>query len=562
MMMSFSQISRWLFWILIIGGLIAIAFGGFYFYQYFTSRDIIFSLKAPQNTLLAVPFNIEVGVSNNSDNPIKDIKLSLILPEGTAFVGENPEKRVLNRSFGNLDKNSTLQEKIPVIILENEQSFKRFEITISYFPPTLGPKARFEQTKSVDVAVREPAIKLDLITPQKVLNNENFEIEVHYQNISNIDFSGVELELNYPEFFTFKNATLKPSSGNNFWKIGDLIKNGLKGTLIVQGKVIAAEKSFFKIEGLLKVNLSGQKYLINKKTAEINIAPSPLSLSISLNDQVNYLTFPSDRLKYKITYRNNSDMGLNDMVIKAKLTGEMFDFASLRSSGFFSSRDNTITWNVANASSLRLINPATEDFIEFEIKTKESYPIKRVSDKNFILEVGAEISSPTVPYYVASEKTIGLAELETKVVGGIRVNSEASYIKGAWPPKVNKPTTFTIRWLITNYSTDVKNIEVRAFLQSGAKWLSQAKSNTTTVPTYNERTQEIVWLVDRILATKGVISRPVEATFQIEVIPNIAQINQQLPLLTETTIKGIDEFTNLELKSSAGALSAQTNVSP
>lgn len=559
---KFSRISRWLFWALIAAALLIIAVIGFYFHQYFTGRDITFSLKAPQDVLLAAPFNIEIDVSNNSDKHFKDINLSLILPEGTAFAGESPQKRVLNENLGDLDKNSALQKKIPIIILEGEQAFKRLEVVVSYFPPSLGPKGRFEQTKSVDVAVRGSAIKLDLITPQKVLNSEEFEIEVHYQNISDTDFSGVELELDYPKIFTFENATIKPASGNNFWKIGDLIKRGPKDSLLIQGKVIGAEKSFFKIESSLKITLSGQKYVINKKAAEINIAPSPLSIAVSLNNQVGYLTHLDDRLKYIIAYQNNSDMGLNDMVVKAKLTGEMFDFTTLRSAGFFSSKDGVITWNAANTPALRLINPGVEGAVEFEIETKNFYPIKRVSDKNFILKVEAEISSPTVPYYVASEKTIGLAKLETKVAGRITVNSEAVFLKGVWPPKVNKPTVFTVRWTIVNYPTDVKNIEIKAFLQSGAKWFSEVKSNLTIAPTYNERTQEIVWQIDRIAATKGITSRSVEASFQMEITPSITQVNQPLPLLSETTIKGIDEFTNLELRSSFNALSTRENVLP
>ena len=148
----FSQMSRRLFWILIVGILILMAIAGFYFYQYLTARDIIFSLKAPANAMLGVPFNIEVSVQNNFANPLKDIKLSMILPEGAAFTAESVEKRTLSRSFGDLDKNSSLQEKIPIIIFGNEHSLKQFEITASYFPPTLGPKARFEQMKSIEEA--------------------------------------------------------------------------------------------------------------------------------------------------------------------------------------------------------------------------------------------------------------------------------------------------------------------------------------------------------------------------------------------------------------------------
>ena len=568
---NFSQMSRRLFWILIVIILILIPIGAFYLYQYLTARDIVFTLKAPDNIPTGVPFDIEIGVQNNFDNPLKDVRLSMILPDGTAFIGESPEKRAFDKSFGDLDKNGALQEKIRVVVFSAEQSVKKFDVTASYFPPTLGPKARFEQTKTIEVAARLSGIKLDLTAPQKVLNNEDFELTVDYQNISNIDFSGVELKLDYPDFFTFESATVKPSIGDNIWSIGDLAKGSAKGALVIKGKVLTAEQSSFEINGSLSANFSGQKYLIGEKTASLNIAVSPLSLSITLNDKTNYLAFVDSDLRYKITYRNNSEVGLNDVIIKAKLTGEMFDFSRFRSNAFFDSKNNTATWNVANTPELRVIAPGSEGFVEFEINTKQNYPIKRVSDKNFTLKVAAEISSPTVPYYVASDKTVGLADFQSKVAGAAVISSQtffrdsASGIinKGSLPPKVNVPTNFTIHWQITNYSTDVKNIEVKAYLQSGVRWTNQIKNNiSSSTLTYNERTQEVVWLIDKIPATKGVISKPVEAIFQVEATPNIAQVGQGLPLLSNATLKTTDDFANINLTSSALGLNTQLISDP
>ncbi len=562
---KFSWTGRRFFWVAIIAVLILIPLGAFYFYQYFTARDIVFLLKAPDNVSIGVPFDIEVTVQNNFDNPLKDVQLSMILPEGTSFIGENSDKRTFSGSFGDLDKNGTLQESIKVIIFSNEQSVKKFEVSASYFPPTLGPKARFSQTKTAEVSARTTGIKLDLTAPQKVLNNEEFELEIDYQNVSNADFSGVELKLDYPDFFTFKDATVKPSVGDNLWTIGDLAKSGDKGSLIIKGKVLTAEKSFFEIKGSLTADFSGQRYLITEKAAGLNIAASPLSLSISLNDKTNYVASLDSDLKYKVTYRNNSEVGLNDVIIKAKLTGEMFDFSTFRGDAFFSSEDNTVTWNVANTPELRVIAPGAGGFVEFDIDTRQGYPIKKLSDKNFTLKVAAEISSPTVPYYVASDKTIGLADFETKVVGAVVIGSRAFFRdsvsgivnKGSLPPKVNVPTNFTIHWQIVNYSTDVKGVEIKAYLQSGIRWTNKVKSNISSVPTYNERTQEVVWQIDNIAATKGVISQPIEAVFQIEGTPNVAQVGETLPLISQTTLKAVDEFVNVSLSASALGLSTQ-----
>jgi len=550
---QFSKISRRIFWIFTITILLAIAAGGFYFYQYFTSRDVFVSLKAPDRVFAGAPFNINVEVLNDSDKSIKDIAFSMVLPEGTAFLGEEIDKRFYQQNFGDLEKSASFQEKIPLIIFGNEQSVKKFELIVSYFPPSLGPKVRFEIIKTVEVAAREPAVKFDLIAPQKVLNNEDFEIEINYQNISGIDLSNLELKLEYPQFFTFINSDPKPSTGDNFWRIGSLPKNEQAKIIVISGKAVGPEQSFFEIKSALKAEFSGRQYLVAKKNTSINIAPSPLFLNI-VADNNNGPSFLGADLKYKIVYRNNSNVGLNDAVIKAKLNGELFDIKELKTSGFFDSRNNTVIWNAANTPDLRLIAPESEGMVEFEIKVKESYPIKRVSDRNFILKVEAEISSPTIPYYVVSDKTIGLAKSEIKIAGAIDLDAEAVFLKGYFPPRVNKPTNFTVKWTIKNYSTDVSNIEILSFLQSGVRFVGPAKSNVNSVPVYNERTQEIVWLIEKIPATKGVIGNPVEASFQIEAVPNITQLDNLMPLMNQTNLKAFDEFVKIELKDSVREL--------
>src|SRR4030042_1702767 len=269
----FSRVSKRLVWILIAGIVILMALGGFYFYQYSSKRDIAVSMNAPIGAMIGVPFKIEVGIQNNYTNPIKDVELSMFLPEDTALISEDQEKRTFSADLGDLEENGYFQEKIPIIIFGNEESVKKFEIKVSYVSVSLGPKVRFEQRKSVEVEIRDRGIKLDLKAPQKVLNNQDFDIEMEYQNVSDADFSGVEVKLDYPEFFTFKNASISPSSGNNLWKIGDLPEGDGKGSFNISGKILSAEKSFFNLKASLSAEFFGQRYLIGEKTAEVSITP-------------------------------------------------------------------------------------------------------------------------------------------------------------------------------------------------------------------------------------------------------------------------------------------------
>ena len=563
-----DKASKPLFWGVLAIFVLAAAGVGFYFYSYLVNRDIAFSLSAPQSVLAGVPFDIEAEAKNNFSNPLNDVKISIVLPEGTFFSGESKNKRFYDKNFGTLGQNANFQEKISIVALPGSQALKKFDVKISYYTPALGAGSRFEQTKTVEISTGEPALKLDVVTPQKVLNNEDFEIEVRYRNTADISLSNVKLELGYPESFIFKNSTIAPSEKNNIWIIGDLPKNSQEGNLIITGRVVSSDKSFFEIKGGLRAGVSGQEYLINEKTAQISIASSPLILSVSLGDKQNYVISQGENLRYKINYRNSSDVGLNDAIITAKLAGEMFDFQTFSSNGFFDSKNNIITWNVANTSNLRVIGPGASGYVEFQIRTKDAFPIKRESDKNFVLSVAAEISSPTVPYYVSSDKTISFANIKNNVSGAIEIGAESLFYdpssginnSGPYPFRVNQPTNLTVHWRITNYSTDVSNVKVSAFLQSGIRWTGKVKSNITSVPSYDERTQEVVWNIDKILATKGVISSPVEAIFQIEATPNVTQAGQTMPILGQTEIQALDDFNKINLTDSIIQLNAKTNV--
>ena len=73
------------------------------------------------------------------------------------------------------------------------------------------------------------------------------------------------------------------------------------------------------------------------------------------------------------------------------------------------------------------LSPGATGAVEFEISTKNEYPIKKISSKDFVLKIEADISSPTVPYYVAADKTIGLSSLQTKVAGRAEIESLAYF---------------------------------------------------------------------------------------------------------------------------------------
>lgn len=551
--------TKFAFWILIAAVLVG---GGFLYYfisQYSKSKDLALDVKAPGKIMVAKPFEISVDVENKSQNILKQAKISIKLPDGVISLdNKNPDIQTYEEAVGDLNSQAIVRKKYKAVILKDEQSIKKFDIVFSYIPENLN--TRFEKAKTIEITAEQSAIAVNLTTPQKVFNGEIFEMGVSYQNLSDFDFENARLQVVYPNGFTFKESSTSSSVSNNIWKFDRVSKNDGEKNISIKGSLRGADQSFFEIKSQFFAVFNQREYVISEKSANLSIASSPISLAIVANNSPEYISAQGDNLNYQVSYRNNTDVGLTDVVIKLKLSGEMYDFKTLQSNGSFDSINNTITWNAGNIPEFKLLPQNAQGTVSFNIMTKQEYPIKRMFDKNFILKVSGEINSPTVPYNVSSDKTFGLASLETKVRGYAELNAVLETLKGPNPPKVNKPTTYNVKLVIKNYSTDIKDIKVTTLLQSGVKWLNVVKSNSDTIPLYNERTGEVEWQIPKMPATKGVIGIPLEASFQVEGTPNITQAGQQFLILGQTTFNATDEFTNLPMTGKTDVLKTAQNA--
>ncbi len=546
------------FWIAVALFLVLAGFVYYFISQFNKTKDFRFEIKGPSKVMIARPFEISIELENKSKSTLKQPEILIMLPESVISLDSNGDKQIIKENLGSIESGALVQKRYNLAIIKDEGLIKKIDVSFSYFPPDI--KTRFEKKKAIEIEAGQPAISVNMSTPQKIFNSEDLEIVLDYKNLSDYDFKNVKLQMVYPNNFIFKNTTASTTSGNNVWVFNDLPASS-HGNFIIKGLLQGPDQSFYEIKSQLFVTFNNKEYLISEKTANLVIASSPLSLFINLKDNPNYVASPGEDLTYRLFYKNNTDVGLTDAVIKAKVNGMMYDFTTTRTNGNFDSVNNVIIWNASNVPALKLLEPGKEGYVEFSIKTKENYPIKRMFDNNFVLKVQAEITSPTVPYNVSSDESVGLASLETKIRGNIEVSASYEILKGSYPPKAGQTTTFAVKWSIKNYSTNVKNAEVKTYLQSGAKWLNIVRSDAGSIPSYNERTGEIIWTIDRILATKGVINKSLEAVFDIEITPNIIQKGQLLPILGDTEISAEDEFTGVRLTNKIKNLTTDQIVS-
>lgn len=550
-------------WILVLLALAGIGFGLYYFLKP-AVPNVSLEFVKPDQIFLGKPFTLTVSYSNSSDQVLKNSKLSILLPPEIAFLGRSPDQRGMDQSLGDIGPGSVNQQTINLIALNGAQSFKRITAKLNY---NLAGQTNipFETSQSLDLPLGSPAVSLTISSPQSVTSGQNFDINVSYQNATGNDLKDMKLDLNYPPVFNFIKTSKNNSVNNQEWALPVLSK-GQSEQFTVTGNLLGVDSVRYQFVGNILANYSGQTYAINTQSSETAISPSPLSLRPTINgaDAQNYLANPGDALNYVIYFKNNSQVPLSNLKLSVSMTGDMYDFSTLETNATYNSITNTLTWTQQNSSGLFALNSGEEQSVNFRIKLKSGYPIRRLGDKNFTLKLSMNLESPTVPPGVAAIKTTSLLDLENKVNGQIAVKTSGFFYdaasgilnKGPYPPKANQKTQYTIHWAITDYSDDASGTVITANLAPGVSFTGQIKGNSNIVPVYDPSTGVVTWNVGSIQATKGVLTSPLETIFQIEATPSNVQISRDIPLIGDTKIQAIDTFTGQNLTNTSPAINS------
>ena len=506
--------------------IVVLAAGGWYFFLAPPGGGdgASITFQGPDKVYLGVPFDLNIGVNNGSGVLWRDVRLSL-------FFNQN----LITKNLGTLGEGSLTS--VPLELVAIAASEQQAEVTVSYLPE--GVDSRFEKKESWALPLLEPAVKLEIGASEKIISGQELELKIDYKNVSQDDLDNLFLKIDYPGGFNFKKASLEPETGDNLWDLGGLRKNS-EGKLSVFGNLATTEKeSEFKIAILLEIR--GTKEVISEERVKLVIEESPLAVAIILNETESYIARLGDNLNYAIGYQLAETVKKSEIksaLIKARLVGSMFDLTSLKinEGGAIKLGTNEIIWHLASVDLVEGSGSVT-----FSINTKSDYAIRRLSDRNFTLKIEAEAEAG---------KLSNRAELETKIAGQMKVETKALFYD-ADSGILNKPGQYTIHWFLSNTATDVKEVVVRAALAPAVTFTGIAKSNVDSNPSYNPETLSMVWKINRISAGSGLFGKPLEGIFQIQVPAGAAA---PWPLLGETTVSAIDDFTGATLTNSYHAL--------
>lgn len=546
---------------------------GLLLYKKLASRErgVGLNFSLPEEIYLGAPFELKVEYFNNSQNLLKEASLILKLPKEFKSLSDITEDSVIiKRNLGDLATGTKASQNFLLIFIGKPHQVVQLEVVLQY--NIVGFSGRFEKKFSRTITTNGPVLDFNLVLPEKIINGEDFVIQIEYFNRFAHPLKGLKFQLFYPLGFNFKNANLTPYQGNNIWLLPSL-EAKTNGKLEIQGNIIGQIGSFYEfgVQPFLIISDQISPISLEKKVAQIKLEESLLHLAILVNNSDNYIASPGEELTYQLGYKNNSSVTLEEVIIRAYLEGEMFDFQSIKTNGYFDSLSRQIIWQTATQPNLKMIQPGEEGKVEFKIYVKKDFPIKGINDKHFVLKVKMIMESPSVLPRSGLNKTVVFSENQTKVKGKTVLLSYALYRdpasgiinKGSLPLRVNQSVNFTVHWKIINYANDLSDIKIRSYLGPGVGWTGMIAGNYgDSPPKYNERTGEVIWEIENLPATTGLVLPAREVIFQVVVTPSLNQIDKYVKILETSELIAQDVFTGEKIRVEAPSIDSRLANDP
>ena len=168
-----------------------------------------------------IPADILVRVANQNRVALEYANLSLLYPSGTR-VGDNANKdmRDQKKVFGSIGAGESMEFRTKAIFLGVENEEKELRALIEY--RFAGINSIFTKENSRPVRLLAAPINLTVASLKEVNAGQQIDLSLNAVSNTVIALRDVFIRVDYPQGFTFSDASPKPTFGNNIWRVGTL----------------------------------------------------------------------------------------------------------------------------------------------------------------------------------------------------------------------------------------------------------------------------------------------------------------------------------------------------
>ncbi len=502
-----------------------------------------------------LPLQIEVTNKNNSALELADLLIEYPKSSSGDLTGETER---LRDSLGTIPSGGVKSDNVKVTLFGEQGSVRPIKISLEY--RVEGSNAIFVKDKPYEVTISSAPIDLSVDAPTEASSNQDITLNIKSILNATKPASNILIRLDYPVGFQFESAKPAPSFGNNVWSLGDL-SPGAERDISITGKMIdvadGEEKTFHVFSGSqsdsdksligIVFNSLGQTVLIKKPFIEAK-------LTINGVDQREYAVDSHTMISGSINWVNNLDTKVNDLEIRAKLSGNALDRKTVNANqGYYNSSIDTIIWDKNSQQKLSEINPGDSGSVDFSVSSLTLFSAQGglLLEPTINIDVSISAKQP-----LEGNATQSLTNSESKIIriiSNIGLSAKALYSSGAFtntgaiPPKVEKETTYTVVWTLSNTANNISGTQVVATLPSWTRFIGPVSPPSEDL-TYNATTRQITWNVGGVPKGTGITGADRDVSFQIVLTPSLSQVNTMPTIINDATLTGHDDFANVDVR--------------
>ncbi|MBI2003401.1 MAG: hypothetical protein HYS78_00230 [Parcubacteria group bacterium] len=514
----------------------------------FREGRVALTLEAPESASSGEEIEYKLTVENKNNFDLLDVGLSFFYPEGSVPLNEDGQplnSLVNNLDLGVLESRGKKEFSFRAVISGEKGEVKKAKANLTYSPSSF--RSVFQKSEEAGTSVSRVSVPLILSAPPSVLPGQSVQVSLDLRNETEEDLGDFQVVFSYPDGFSFKKAAPLPDEGTDIFNLY-FLKAGEGVRISVEGEISGFEKEGKKFAAVLKKKIGGRYFDIQKAQTLLTVSSPLLAADVLVNDSKDFIAGTGDRLKYTVRFANNSNNNFSALELSAKLEGQLFDFSSIKTDGFFDQNTNTILWNAASTPLLSNLAPNQDGQVSFDVVLKNDFP--RTFSKNYSLKVSSLLQTSSVPPDFNLDRITASAELIIRVRAKTEFTSRAFYgdsvfpNSGPTPPKVGQKTTYAVHWKIINEGGDLTNVRITSFLLPGIVW----ENNSNVAPSQSEirfdpSLGRVSWVIPTVPAGTGAISPVFEAVFQVGITPGVNQAGQAPEILKEAVLEAIDNFT-------------------
>ena len=557
---SFLQIHKkqlTLYTILLIG-LVGIGLILGFFYQAnqqrFSDQRVRLEITGSSQVLAGEEVEYTLKYINDNQVSLKNSKITVEIPNALIdssldILGQN-KSEIREYELPELTPMSKGEIIIKGRLIGELGSIHTIKATLNYMPTIL--TSSFDSKTEFATTIADSPVIVDIQAPLQSVSGDILNYVISVNNRGDNDLNNLELQLEYPDTFAFSSSTVAATGNSkNIFTIPNL-KSKSSYELTVIGNLGGNQQEIKIIKAKIGESRQGAFTLYASSQKSTTLGSPYVNLAQKVNTAV---VLAGENLEYNITFRNNTNVRIGEGFLKVQLDSKLLDLTGLRIRGAeFEPSTSTIIWRANAIPQLKTFAPNEQGEVSFSIPIKKTIPIETFQDTNYVIKTNVTFESNEIPTALGVNKIIqgnsSEVKLATKLIPKVTmayVSRDSSIINtGPIPLRLAQTTTFTVSLEIENLINDVSGVSFRTSLPENVFWTGKKVVSNGDI-TYNERTKEIIWNVDKVPANTGLLRPLYRAVFQIGITPTINQLGGEPRLLNGISYTGKDDFTGIDL---------------